>query len=365
MLFDESVCIGEEALAVMNGVALITGSAGLVGSESVRFLYEKGLEVHGIDNDLRKFFFGEEGSTDWNRARLEECIPNYRHHSIDIRNNDEIEKLFRDYAFDLIIHAAAQPSHDWAARDPFTDFGVNANGTLVLLENYRKYCPNAIFIFVSTNKVYGDRPNFLPFTEMKTRFDLLPGHPCYNGIDEKFGIDNCKHSIFGVSKLAADILTQEYGKYFGLKTGSFRGGCLTGPAHSGVEMHGFLAYLSKCIATDREYTIYGYKGKQVRDNIHAYDFVNALWHFYLEPRCGEIYNMGGSRHSNISILEAISYLENVLGKKAKIRYTDANRMGDHIWYISDIGKFRTHYPQWEYSFDIYQNMNEICKHGRF
>ena len=349
----------------MDASVLITGSAGLIGSEAVRFFAEKGFKIHGIDNDMRRFYFGDEASTEWNRRILEKTVSNYVHHSIDIRNSDEIEEICKAGNFDLIIHAAAQPSHDWAAKEPLIDFTVNANGTLILLENYRKYCPDAVFIFTSTNKVYGDRPNTLSLVEHDTRFELPPEHRLYQGIDETMSIDDCKHSLFGASKVAADILVQEYGKYFNLKTASFRGGCLTGPAHSGTDLHGFLAYLAKCIATGKEYTIYGYKGKQVRDNIHSYDLVNAFWHFYLEPRLGEVYNIGGSRYSNISMIEAIDYFERRFGERARIRYTDTNRNGDHIWYISDVQKFQSHYPGWKYSYDIYRIMDEICDEGHF
>ncbi|MBW1804208.1 MAG: NAD-dependent epimerase/dehydratase family protein [Deltaproteobacteria bacterium] len=347
----------------MNGKVMITGSAGLIGSEAVRFFSDKGFELPGIDNNMRKYFFGKEASTEWNKELLKKTILNYRHHEIDIRDDDKVEGLFKKNSFDLIIHTAAQPSHDWAAREPFTDFTVNANGTLVLLENFRKHCPEAVFIFTSTNKVYGDLPNHLPVMENGTRFELPEGHHYYEGIDESMSIDHCKHSLFGASKVAADILVQEYGKYFNLKTVSFRGGCLTGPAHSGTELPGFLAYLAKCIATGREYTLYGYKGKQVRDNIHSYDLIQAFWHFFHNPRCGEVYNMGGGRYSNISLLEAVDRIEQRLGRKSKVRYTDSNRNGDHIWYISDVSKFQSHYPHWQYTYGIDAIIHEICEHG--
>lgn len=339
---------------------LITGSGGLIGSESTRFFCNKGFEVIGIDNDMRARFFGDEASTKWNSELLVKSFKNYRHLSIDIRDEEKIEELFSKEKFDLIIHCAAQPSHDWAAKDPYTDFTINANGTLYLLDNFRKYSPDAVFIFTSTNKVYGDTPNLLPLIEKETRFELPENHKYYNGIDESMSIDNSKHSLFGVSKLAADLLVQEYGKYFNLKTAVFRGGCLTGPAHSGTELHGFLAYLIKCIKTGRKYSIYGYKGKQVRDNIHSYDLVNAFYQCYLEPRCGEVYNMGGSRHSNISMLEAIEKIEELTGKKANIEYIDQNRLGDHIWYISDVSKFKEHYPEWNYKYDIDMILKEMC-----
>lgn len=344
---------------------LVTGSGGLVGSEAVRFFSKNGFDAIGIDNDMRKTFFGPQASISWNVLRLKEDIPRYRHFSVDIRDYKKIEQIFRSNTFDLVIHAAAQPSHDWAAREPITDFTINANGTLTLLENFRKYSPSGVFIFTSTNKVYGDTPNTLPFIELKTRYELKKNHPFYKGINESMSIDQSKHSLFGVSKAAADLIVQEYGRYFGLKTVSFRGGCLTGPAHSGTELHGFLAYLAGCIAKGKKYTIFGYKGKQVRDNIHAYDIVNAMYHFYLKPRCGEVYNMGGGRDSNISVLEAIERLEKILGKKAKTEYVRENRPGDHIWYISDISKFQRDYPGWRLRYNIDSILDEICKFGHF
>jgi len=344
---------------------LITGSAGLIGSEAVRFFIERDFKVVGIDNDMRAYFFGKEASTYDVALSLKDIFKDrYIHYDVDIRNKKEIETIFKENTFDLIIHTAAQPSHDWAAKEPFTDFEINANGTLNLLENYRKYSSGAVFIFISTNKVYGDTPNKLPLIELDTRWELPDTHPFYEGIDETMSIDNSLHSIFGASKVAADILVQEYGRYFNLKTAVFRGGCLTGPMHKGAELHGFLAYLARCIATGREYNIYGYKGKQVRDNIHSYDLVNAFWHFYQNPRSGEVYNMGGSRHSNISMKEAISYFEKALNKKANINYSDRNRRGDHIWYISNINKFRSHYPEWNYKYDIYQIMDEIARKNK-
>ncbi len=345
---------------------LITGSAGLIGSEAAVFFAGKGYRVFGIDNDMRRYFFGQDASTDWNKRRLEERLKgNYTHYAADIRNNDEIEGIFRKDKFDLIIHTAAQPSHDWAAKEPFTDFSVNASGTLVLLENFRKYSPDAVFIYTSTNKVYGDRPNELPLMELDKRYELPREHKYYKGIDESMSVDYCKHSLFGASKLSGDILVQEYGRYFGLKTGIFRGGCLTGPAHSGTELHGFLAYLIKCIASGKTYTIFGYNGKQVRDNIHSFDLVNMFWHFAQNPRSGEVYNAGGSRHSNISILEAIEKVEKILGKKAVYEYKPENRIGDHIWYISDVTKFKSHYPGWDFKYNIDMILEEICRNGHF
>lgn len=344
---------------------LVTGSAGLIGSESVKFFADKGFDIVGIDNNMRQYFFGKDASTDWNRKRLQKDHKRYEHYNIDIRDQKKIENLFKKHKFDLIIHTAAQPSHDWAAKEPITDFTVNANGTLVLLENFRKYSPGAVFIFTSTNKVYGDLPNSLPLVEKATRYELPKGHKYHKGIDETMSIDDCKHSVFGASKVAADIMVQEYGKYFGLSTAVFRGGCLTGPAHSGTELHGFLAYLIKCIATGKKYRIFGYKGKQVRDNIHSSDLVNAFYHFYLNPRQGEVYNMGGARQSNISMLEAIDKIEKVLGKKAVYEYVDENRIGDHIWYVSDVSKFKSHYPNWDFKYDIDMIIKEICEYGHF
>ena len=346
--------------------ALITGSARLIGSESVKFFAEKGYEIVGIDNNMRQYFFGAEASTDWNRKHLEEKFAKqYTHYNIDIRENDKVEEVFKKHQFDIIIHTAAQPSHDWAAKEPFTDFGVNATGTLVMLENFRKLAPKATFIYTSTNKVYGDRPNELPLIEKELRWELPEDHKFYKGIDESMSVDQTTHSIFGVSKLAADVMVQEYGRYFNLHTAVFRGGCLTGPNHSGTQLHGFLAYLIKCIATGKKYTIFGYKGKQVRDNIHSYDLVNMFWHFHQNPRSGEVYNAGGARNSNISMLEAIAKAEKVLGKKANYEYVDENRIGDHIWYVSDVSKFKSHYPEWDFTYNIDQIVEEICKQGHF
>lgn len=320
-------------------VALITGSAGLIGAEAVRFFSNKGFKIVGIDNDMRKEFFGKEASTKWSREKLESEIIDYVHYSDDIRDRAAMEKIFKQYGDDIkiVIHTAAQPSHDWAAKDPFTDFTVNANGTLTLLEMTRQYCPDTVFIFTSTNKVYGDTPNELPLIELETRWEIDESHPYFeNGIDESMSVDQTKHSLFGASKLAADVLVQEYGKYFNMKTVCFRGGCLTGPGHSPTELHGFLAYLMKCAVTGKHYTIFGYKGKQVRDNIHSYDLVNAFWHFYTKPKVGEVYNMGGSRRSNCSMLEAINLCEEITGKKMNYTYSEGNRIGDHIWWISDV-----------------------------
>lgn len=342
---------------------LVTGSAGLIGSAAVAFFCKKGFSVVGIDNDMRSYFFGKEASTAWNRRRLSAAFKNYTHISSDIRDQRAIEQLFKKNAFDLIIHTAAQPSHDWAAREPLTDFTINALGTMILLEAFRTYAKEAVFIFTSTNKVYGDRPNTLPLVELKTRYELPKNHTYYRGIDESMSIDDCKHSIFGSSKVAADVMVQEYGKYFGLHTAVFRGGCLTGPAHSSAQLHGFLAYLVRCIVTGAPYVIFGYKGKQVRDNIHSSDVVNAFYHVYQKPRIGEVYNLGGGRFSNISVMEAIAKIESKVGKKAKITYKKDNRIGDHIWYISDMAKFKKHYPGWEYTYSIDMIIDELCRSG--
>jgi len=340
---------------------LITGSGGLIGSESVKFFHDKGFFVVGLDNDMRSYFFGTDASTRWNTDNLISSLFRYKHYPVDIRDKQAITEIFTSHSFDLLIHCAAQPSHDWAAREPYTDFEINAYGTLILLEHFRQYCPDAVFIFTSTNKVYGDHPNSLPLIECETRYEIDKNHPYADGIDETMSIDKCKHSLFGASKASADLFVQEYGRYFDLYTACFRGGCLTGPAHSAAELHGFLAYLVKCIATDTEYSIFGYLGKQVRDNIHSYDLVNAFYHFYQNPRYGEVYNIGGARHSNISIIEAISAIEERIGKKAKITYKDANRIGDHIWYISNVAKFMSHYPTWQFTYDMDMILDELCQ----
>lgn len=340
---------------------LVTGSGGLIGSEAVRFFCSKDFEVTGIDNDMRAKFFGAEASTNWNVELLKKNFPNYKHISMDIRDEKGMDQLFSKEKFDFIIHCAAQPSHDWAAKEPPTDFTVNANGTLNMLENFRKHCPEATFIFTSTNKVYGDTPNRLPIVELEKRYELPKEHKFYKGIDESMSIDNSTHSLFGVSKVAADLLVQEYGKYFHLKTSIFRGGCLTGPMHSSTQLHGFLAYLAKCIKTGQKYTIFGYKGKQVRDNIHSSDLINAFYSVYKRPREGEVYNIGGARHSNISMLEAIEEIEHLTGKKAITEYKDQNRIGDHIWYISDVGKFKRHYPDWDFKYDGHKILKDICE----
>lgn len=343
-------------------IALITGSAGLIGSESVKFMADKFDKIIGIDNDMRAYFFGKESSTTWNQNKLSELFPNYSHYNTDIRDVKELEKIFKEYGKDisLIIHTAAQPSHDWAANEPFTDFSINATGTLNLLELTRLNCPEAVFIFTSTNKVYGDNPNHLPLEELEQRWEVNPEHQYFtHGIDENMSIDNTTHSLFGASKVAADVLVQEYGRYFKMKTATFRGGCLTGGNHSGAKLHGFLSYLMKCAITKTEYTIFGYKGKQVRDNIHSYDLVNMFWHFYLNPREGEVYNAGGSRHSNCSMLEAIALCEKITGNKMNYKYSNDNRIGDHIWYISDVNKFKNHFPNWKYKYNMEDIITDI------
>jgi CDP-paratose 2-epimerase len=343
-------------------VAVVTGSTGLVGSETVQFFCELGFDVAGIDNDMRRAFFGEEASTAWTRGLLERRFPKrYRHLEIDIRDGAAIERLFRAYGKEiaLIAHTAAQPSHDWAAREPLTDFTVNANGTLQLLEAARQFSPEAVFIFTSTNKVYGDTPNSLPLIEQETRWEIDPAHPYWEGIDESMSIDSSTHSLFGVSKAAADLLVQEYGRYFGMRTACFRCGCLTGPNHSGTRLHGFLAYLMKCVCTGAPYTVYGYKGKQVRDNIHSHDLVSAFHHFYLNPRAGAVYNMGGSRYSNCSMREAIALCEEIAGRQLQWTYTDANRIGDHIWYVSDTRRFKEDYPEWRQRYDLRRLLEDI------
>lgn len=343
-------------------IAIVTGSNGLIGSEAVKFFSKQGFKVIGIDNDMRAYFFGNEASTKKNERKLLDSIPGFESLSLDIRNQEDIEGVFQKYGTDikLVIHTAAQPSHDWAAKEPLTDFTVNANGTLVMLEATRKFAPEAVFIFTSTNKVYGDTPNHLPLIEAETRWEVNPSHAYAKyGIDEKMSIDHCKHSLFGASKVAADVLVQEYGQYFGMKTVSFRGGCLTGPAHSGAELHGFLAYLIKCAVYKRPYTIFGYKGKQVRDNIHSYDLINAFWHYYQKPIPGAVYNMGGSRHANISMLEAIAMIEQLSGHKLSYTLSDQARIGDHIWYVSDVRKFEQDYPNWKYSYDMERTLKEM------
>ena len=343
-------------------IIVISGSAGLIGSEAARFFAHIGYKVIGIDNDMRRTFFGNDASTMWNRKRLEtELDANYTHKNIDIRDTVAITNLFNEYSTDikLIIHSAAQPSHDWAARDPQTDFTVNANGTLNLLEATREYAPDAVFIFTSTNKVYGATPNKLPLIEQELRWEIDPYHTYVDGIREDMSIDHTLHSLFGASKVAADILVQEYGRYFGMKTACFRGGCLTGPNHSGAQLHGFLAYLMKCTMTETPYTVFGYKGKQVRDNIHSSDLIRAFYEFFKAPRVAEVYNIGGGRFSNCSMLEGIRFCEEIAAKKLRWTYSEQNRIGDHMWWVSNISKFSSHYPDWELQYNVPAILQEI------
>lgn len=343
-------------------IAIITGSAGLIGSEAARHFARSGLDVIGIDNDMRREFFGDEASTEWQRSCLERELGRYyRHWDRDIRDRDAMESIFREHQGDVavVIHAAAQPSHDWAARSPHTDFSVNAVGTLNLLEAARRYAPDAPFIFTSTNKVYGDAPNRLPRVELPMRWEIAPGHTYVPGVREDMSIDQSTHSLFGASKVAADILVQEYGRYFGMKTVCFRGGCLTGPRHSGTQLHGFLAYLMKCATLGIPYTVLGYDGKQVRDNIHSADLIMAFEHFFRQPRSAEVYNIGGSRFSNCSILEAIEICETITGRPMQWSYSESNRTGDHIWWISDVRRFQSHYPDWRLTYDVPRILLEI------
>lgn len=347
-------------------MALITGSAGLIGSEAVDSCIARGYDVVGLDNDMRRRFFGDDASTAWQRTELERRHgARYVHLDVDIRDAARVEQTVARYgtSLTLLVHAAAQPSHDWAAREPVTDFGVNAVGTLNLLEACRQHAPEAVFIFTSTNKVYGDAPNRLPLVERETRWEIDPSHPFSVGIDESLSIDQCTHSLFGASKVAADVLVQEYGRYFGMRTGVFRGGCLTGPHHSGTMLHGFLAYLMKCTVTGTPYRVFGYKGKQVRDNIHSADLVSAFHAFAEAPRAGEVYNIGGSRHSHCSMLEAIALCGEIARRPLSWSYEEANRVGDHIWYVSDIGKFEAHYPSWTQQYDLPALLQDIHDHN--
>lgn len=343
-------------------IVLITGSAGLIGSEAVEYFANLGYEIVGIDNNMRQYFFGNDGDTKWNHQLLSEKLrKQYTHFDIDIRDNNKIIELFNKYSnnIQLIVHTAAQPSHDWAAKEPQLDFGINANGTLNLLEAMRNYCPNSVFVFMSTNKVYGDQPNHLPLIEKETRWELEQTHPYQNGIPEKMNIDQCMHSLFGASKLAADILVQEYGRYFDLQTACLRGGVLTGSKQSGAQLHGFLNYLMKCIMTRTPYKIFGYKGKQVRDIIHSKDVVSAINSIFKNPRIGEVYNLGGGRESNVSVLEAIEIGQKIALQELDYQYIDQHRTGDHIWYISDTSKFQSHYPEWTLRYDLEEILVEI------
>jgi CDP-paratose 2-epimerase len=339
----------------MKQKVLITGSSGLIGSQAVKFYIEKGYDIIGIDNDMRKHFFGNDASTEKSGKKLDGLYNNFQfYNNIDVRDYDALKKIFEQNQIELIIHLAAQPSHDWSALDPKLDFEINANGTLNLLELTRLHVPHAVFIFTSTNKVYGDHPNYLPgLVEQETRYEVYDSNDALFEVSETMQIDRCKHSPFGASKVAADIMVQEYGKYFGLKTGVFRGGCLTGPNHAGAELHGFLSYLVKCIVNNKQYKIFGYKGKQVRDNIHSWDLVKMFWHFHQNPKSGEVYNAGGGRDNSISILEAIEKINNINGSNwNKYKIIDKPRSGDHIWYISDLSKFKSDYPEWDITISL-------------
>ena len=338
---------------------LVTGSSGLIGSELVSFFDRRAQRVVGIDNNMRADFFGEQGDTRWNLQRLSQSTQHFCHWHLDVRDRQKLASLFRSEGpFDLIIHCAAQPSHDLAARRPFDDFDVNAVGTMNLLEITRQHSPDAVFVFMSTNKVYGDAPNELPLKELDRRWDYARAEH-YDGITEQMRIDCSKHSIFGASKVAADVMTQEYGRYFGMKTHCLRGGCLTGPHHSGVELHGFLSYLVKTQLAGRTYRIFGYKGKQVRDNIHSSDVARAIEEIYQSPRCGEVYNLGGGRQNSCSVLEALDRFEQVTGRRVSYEYVDENRNGDHVCYISNVARFRSHYPRWEVSKSLDDIFKEI------
>lgn len=344
---------------------IITGSSGLIGSQATEFLHNKGYRIIGIDNDMRAYFFGSDSSTKESNEVLLKKFSNYKHFPIDIRDYPALEKIFEEYSssIEIIVHTAAQPSHDWAAKEPITDFTINALGTVNLLELTRLHAPKATFIFTSTNKVYGDTPNYLKgIKELNNRWECYDDKGELYEIDESMSIDNSKHSVFGASKVAADIMCQEYGKYFGINTGIFRGGCLTGPNHAGAELHGFLSYLVKCIVNDKPYTIYGYKGKQVRDNIHSHDLVNMFWHFHQNPKPGEVYNAGGGRENSTSILEAINRINNAAGTNwNKYTLSEQNRIGDHIWYISDLTKFKTHYPDWNISVPLDEVIKQMVE----
>jgi len=352
-------------------IAVVTGSAGLIGSQACDFFHKKGYKIIGIDNDMRAYFFGESSSTKNSLESLKSKINDYEHYNIDIRNYEKLNDVFSKYSsdIDIVIHTAAQPSHDWAANEPLTDFSINATGTMNMLEVTRLNCPKATFIFTSTNKVYGDTPNYLDLVETDTRWELNKETFKYNhflgsdaSINENMSIDNTKHSVFGASKVAADVMCQEYGKYFGMNIGIFRGGCLTGPNHAGAELHGFLSYLVKCIINDKPYTIFGYKGKQVRDNIHSWDLVNMFWHFHKNPKPGEVYNAGGGRDNSTSILEAIDTINRISGKNwSNYTISEQNRIGDHIWYISDLKKFKNDYPEWNITISLEETIKQMIE----
>ena len=341
--------------------AIVTGSGGLIGSESVRWFTECGFDVIGLENDMRSHFFGPEASTARVTAGLEESLDAFRSLEVDIRDREGVERVFARHAraIELVVHTAAQPSHDWAASDPHTDFAVNANGTLNLLQAARQHCPDATFVFCSTNKVYGDRPNHLPLIETDTRLELPVDHRWYGGVDTEMPIDLTTHSLFGVSKAAADLLVQEYGRYFAMPTVCFRGGCLTGPQHAGAKLHGFLSYLMRCTVTGERYVIFGYGGKQVRDNIHAIDVVRAFDAFHRAPRPAAVYNLGGGRASNVSMLEAIELCERISGRELNWALSDQARVGDHRWWVSDLRAFQADHPDWSLTHGIEDVLRQI------
>jgi CDP-paratose 2-epimerase len=344
-----------------NPVAIVTGSGGLIGSESVRRFASQGYDVIGLENDMRAYFFGPEGSTRRTTEQLQDEFDGFRSLDLDIRDNDGVARVVQENAgrLELVVHTAAQPSHDWAAKEPHTDFTVNALGTLNLLEALRRHKPQATFIFTSTNKVYGDRPNYLPLEDTGTRLELPEDHDYWGGIPTSMSIDHTMHSVFGASKVAADVMVQEYGRYFDMPTVCFRGGCLTGPAHAGAELHGFLSYLMKATVTGRRYTIFGYEGKQVRDNIHSVDVVRAFQLFHEKPRPAAVYNLGGGRESNVSMLEAIELCRQVAGRDLDYELADQARTGDHRWWISDLSEFQRDYPAFELTYGIEDVLREI------
>jgi len=343
-------------------LVVVTGSGGLIGSSAVRHFAGLGLDVIGIDNDMRAYFFGPDGSTAWNVQTLrDELGRHYRHESLDIRDRDGLSALFRAVGADitLVVHTAAQPSHDWAAKEPWTDFDINAVGTLNMLEVTRLHAPDAVFIYTSTNKVYGDTPNSLPLIELDTRWEIAADHAFHDGITEDMSIDRSLHSVFGAAKVAGDVMVQEYGRYFDIPTACFRGGTLTGPSHSAAELHGFLGYVMRCAMERRTYTVFGYKGKQVRDAIHSNDVVSAFEAFWRAPRIAEVYNMGGGRHSNCSNLEAFAIAADITGTEMTTEYVDENRIGDHIWWIGSNARFADHFPNWGLTYDVPAIMREI------
>ena len=344
-------------------IALITGSCGLVGSESSIFFSKKGFKILGVDNNTRKLLFGKDGDISWVKKKLKKNLKNYEHFNYDIKNYYSLEKIFKKYKknIKIIIHCAAQPSHDWAKNKPFIDFDINARGTLNLLDLTKIHCPDAPFIFMSTNKVYGDNPNYLPLIEKKKRWEINKTHKFKSGINESMSMDNCVHSLFGTSKSYADLAVQEYGKNIGLKTVCFRAGCITGPNHSGAELHGFLSFLVKASINIGKYTLIGYKGKQVRDNLHSQDLIKCFWEFYKRPRYGEVYNAGGGKYSNCSIIEALDMVESITNIKIKKNIKKQNRIGDHIWYVSSMKKFKKHYPQWKQKYSTKKIIKELIE----